>query len=142
MPNDKRKSVTELNAELELLAEHVKSDANDAPDKVQEKLNGIEEIVKSYDKKIDDLERELLQARHNNTIDKDNDSKGTDGEVCDKKLLVKPNLKERMRRGIPKLTIANFVKKLSRKVGRWKNTWNTMGTKDLLNAVFAIKDFI
>jgi len=73
----------------------VRDDAREVPDKVQEKLNGIEEIVKSYDKKIDDLERELLQARHNNNRDKDNDAKGTDGEVCDKSLVVKPNLKER-----------------------------------------------
>ena len=105
MSKVKRKSVNELNAELELLAERVKKleekDASDArddargvPDKVQEKLDGIEEIVKSYDKKIDDLERELLQARHNNNIDKDNKSKGTDGEARDKIVLVKPNLKE------------------------------------------------
>ena len=49
----------ELNAELELLAERVKKleekdasdvrdDAREVPDKVQEKLNGIEDIVKSY----------------------------------------------------------------------------------------------
>ena len=90
--------MNELNAELELLAERVKKleekdasdvrdDARGVPDKVQEKLDGIEEIVKSYDKKIDDLERELLQARHNNNIDKDNKSKGTDGEACDKKIV-------------------------------------------------------
>ena len=26
--------------------------------------------------------------------------------------------------------------------GKWKNTWNIMGMKDLLNAVFATRDFI
>jgi uncharacterized protein YlxW (UPF0749 family) len=96
MSKDKRKSVKELNAELGLLAERVKTleeKASEVPDKVQEKLNGIEDIVKSYDKKIGDLERELLQARHNSNIEKDNDLKGIDGEVCDKTLIVKPNLK-------------------------------------------------
>ena len=91
----------ELNAELELLAERVKKleekDASEVPDKVHEKLNGIEEIVKSYDKKIGDLERELLQARHNNNVEKDNDSKGIDGEVCDKTLIVGPSLKEQIK---------------------------------------------
>jgi hypothetical protein len=101
MSKDKRKSVKELNAELELLAERVKKleekDASEVPDKVHEKLNGIEEIVKSYDKKIGDLERELLQARHNNNVEKDNDSKGIDGEVCDKTLIVGPSLKEQIK---------------------------------------------
>ena len=32
--------------------ENVRDDAREVPDKVQEKLNGIEDIVKSYDKKI------------------------------------------------------------------------------------------
>ena len=101
----KRFTIKGLDAELELLAERVKKleekdasdvrdDAREVPDKVQEKLNGIEDIVKSYDKKIGDLERELLQARHNSNIEKDNDLKGIDGEVCDKTLIVKPNLKE------------------------------------------------
>ena len=100
----KRISLKGLDAELELLAERVKKleekdasdvrdDASDVPDKVQEKLKGIEDIMKSYDKKIGDLERELLQARHNSNIVKDNDLKGIDGEVCDKTLIVKPNLK-------------------------------------------------
>ncbi len=84
MSKDKRISLKGLDAELELLAERVKKleekdasdvrdDASEVPDKVQEKLNGMEDIVKSYDKKIGDLERELLQARHNSNIEKDND---------------------------------------------------------------------
>jgi len=106
MPKDIHKRITlkGIDAELELLEERVKKleekdasdvrdDAREVPDKVQEKLNGIEDIVKSYDKKIGDLERELLQARHNSNIEKDNDLKGIDGEVCDKTLIVKPNLK-------------------------------------------------
>ena len=97
MSKDKKKSVKELNAEFELLAERVKKleekDAGEDPDKVQEKLNGIEEILKSYDKKIGDLERELLQSRHDNNIEKDEDAKGIDGEVCDKTLKGKPILK-------------------------------------------------
>ena len=43
--------------------------------------------------KIGDLEMELLQARHNNNIEKDNDSKWIDGKVCDKTLKLMPNLK-------------------------------------------------
>ena len=58
MSKDKRKSVKEFNAELELLADCVKKleekDASEVPDKVQEKLNSIEEILRSYDKKIGD----------------------------------------------------------------------------------------
>ena len=72
----------------------MRDDAREVPDKFQEKVNGIEDIVKSYDKKIGDLERELLQTRHNSNIEKDNDLKGIDGKVCDKTLIVKPNLKE------------------------------------------------
>jgi hypothetical protein len=94
MLKDKKKTVKELNAELELLAERVKKlevkDASKDPDKVQEKLNGIEEILKSYDKKIGDLDRELLQARHNNNIEKGMDSKRIDGKVCDKTAKGKP----------------------------------------------------
>ena len=106
MPRDIHKRITlkGLDAELELLEERVKKleekdasdvrdDAREVPDKVQEKLNGIEDIVKSYDKKIGDLERELLQARHNSNIENDNDLDGIDCEVCDKTLIVKPNLK-------------------------------------------------
>ena len=106
MPRDIHKRITlkGLDAELELLEERVKKleekdasdvrdDAREVPVKVQEKLNGIEDIVKSYDKKIGDLERELLQARNNSNIEKDNDLKVIDGEVCDKTLIVKPNLK-------------------------------------------------
>ena len=69
----KRITLKGIDAELELLKERVKKleekdasdvrdDAREVPDKVQEKLNGIEEIVKSYDKKIDDLERELFRS--------------------------------------------------------------------------------
>ena len=94
MSKEKRKSVKALNAEFELLAERVKKleekDASEVPDKVQEKLNGVEEILKSYDKKIGDLERELLQARHDNNIEKDKDSNGIDGDVCEKTLKGKP----------------------------------------------------
>ena len=74
MSKDKKKTVKELNAEFELLAERVKKleekDSSEDPDKVQEKLNGIEDILKSYDKKIGDLDRELLQTRHDNNIEK------------------------------------------------------------------------
>ena len=105
MSKDKKKSVKELNAEFELLAERVKKleekDASEDPDKVQEKLNGIEEILKSYDKKIGDLDREML-ARHDNNIEKGKDSKRIDGEVCDKTLKVKPNLKEHTKPMHPK----------------------------------------
>ena len=76
MSKAKKKSVKELNAEFELLAERVKKleekDSGEDPDKVQEKLNGIEEILKSYDKKIGDLDREML-ARHDNNIEKGKD---------------------------------------------------------------------
>ena len=96
MSKNKKKSVKELNAELELLAERVKKleekDASEDPVKVQEKLNGIEEILKSYDKKIGDLDRELLQARHDNNIEKGKDSKMIDGEVCNKTVTEKRNL--------------------------------------------------
>jgi hypothetical protein len=146
MSKDKEKSVKELNAEFELLAERVKKleekDASEDPGKVQEKLNGIEEILKSYDKKIGDLDRELLQARHDNNIEKGKDSKRIDGEVCNKTLKDKLNLKKHINRCIPKLTNVRIVTKLSRKAGKWKNTWNIMGMKDLLNAVFVKRDFI
>eukprot|EP00090_Calanus_glacialis_P006238 TRINITY_DN14884_c0_g1_i2.p1 TRINITY_DN14884_c0_g1~~TRINITY_DN14884_c0_g1_i2.p1 ORF type:complete len:358 (-),score=62.40 TRINITY_DN14884_c0_g1_i2:39-1112(-) len=106
MSKDKKKSVKELNAELELLAERVKKleekDASEDPGKVQEKLNGIEEILKSYDKKIGDLDRELLQARHDNNIEKGKDSKRIDGDVCDKTSKVKPNLNEHTKPMHPK----------------------------------------
>ena len=106
MSKDKKKSVKELNAEFELLAERVKKleekDASEDPDKVQEKLNGIEEILKRYDKKIGDLDRELLQARHDNKIEKGKDSKRIDGEVCDKTLKVNTNLKEHTKPMHPK----------------------------------------
>ena len=73
MFKDKKKLVKELNAEFELLAERVKKleekDAGQDPDKVLEKLNGIEEILKSYDKKIGDLDREML-ARQRERIQK------------------------------------------------------------------------
>ena len=102
--------MNELNAEFELLAERVKKleekDASEAPDKV--KLNGIEEILKSYDKKIGDLERELLQSRHDNNIEKDKDAKGIDGEVCDKTLKGKPNLKEQTKPRHPKTYECEF----------------------------------
>ena len=78
MSKDKKKSVKELNAEFELLAERVKKleekDASEDPGNVQEKL--IEKILKSYDKKLGDLDRELLQ--HIN-IEKGKDSKRIDG---------------------------------------------------------------
>ena len=106
MSKDKKKSVKELNAEFELLAERVKKleekDASEDPDKVQEKLNGIEEILKRYDKKIGDLDRELLKARHDNKIEKGKDSKRIDGEVCDKTLKVNTNLKEHTKPMHPK----------------------------------------
>ena len=106
MLKDKKKTVKELNAEFELLAERVKKleekDASKDPDKVQEKLNGIEEILKSYDKKIGDLDRELLQARHNNNIEKGMDSKRIDGKVCDKTAKGKPNQKEHTKPMHPK----------------------------------------
>ena len=96
----------ELNAEFELLAERVKKleekDASGDPGKVQEKLNGIEEILKSYDKKIGDLDRELLQARQDNNIEKGKDSKRIDGNVCDKTSKVKPNLNEHKKPMHPK----------------------------------------
>ena len=55
--------MNELNAEFELLAERVKKleekdasdvwyDASEVPDKVQEKLNGIEDIVKVMTRKL------------------------------------------------------------------------------------------
>jgi hypothetical protein len=57
--SNKNKTVKELNAEFELLAERVKKlkekDASEDSGKVQEKLNGIEEILKSYVKKLGDL---------------------------------------------------------------------------------------
>jgi len=106
MSKDKKKSVKELNAEFELLAERVKKleekDASEDPGKVQEKLNGIEEILKSYDKKIGDLDRELFQARHDNNIEKGKDSKRIDGEVCNKTLKDKPNLMEHIKPMHPK----------------------------------------
>ena len=106
MSKDKKKTVKELNAEFELLAERVKKleekDASKDPDKVQEKLNGIEEILKSYDKKIGDLDRELLQARHNNNIEKGKDSKRIDGKVCNKTAKGKPNQKEHTKPMHPK----------------------------------------
>ena len=106
MSKDKKKSVKELNAEFELLAERVKKleekDASEDPGKVQEKLNGIEEILKSYDKKIGDLDRELLQARQDNNTEKGKDSKRIDGEVCNKTLKDKLNLKKRIKPMHPK----------------------------------------
>ena len=106
MSKDKKKSVKELNAEFKLLAEHVKKleekDASEDPDKVQEKPNCIEEILKSYDKKIGDLDKELLQARHDNNIEKGKNSKRIDGEVCDKTLKGKPNLKKHTKPMHPK----------------------------------------
>ena len=73
MAKVKKKSVKELNAEFELLEERVMKleviiasqvlTASVDPGKVQEKLNGIEEALKGYDKKIGELDRELLQAR-------------------------------------------------------------------------------
>ena len=106
MSNNKKKTVKELNAEFELLAERVKKleekDASEDPGKVQEKLNGIEEILKSYDKKIGDLDRELLQARQDNNIEKGKDSKRIDGEVCNKTLKDKPNLMEHIKPMHPK----------------------------------------
>jgi hypothetical protein len=96
MSKNKKISVKELNAEFELLAERLKKleekDASEDSGKVQEKLNGIEEILKSYDKKIGDLDRELLQARHDNNIEKGKDSKRIDGEVCNKTATEKRNL--------------------------------------------------
>ena len=74
---NKNKTVKELNVEFELLAERVKKleekDASEDSGKVQEKLNGIEEILKSYDKKIGDLNSELLQARQDNNREKGKD---------------------------------------------------------------------
>ena len=72
MAKIKKKSVKELNAEFELLEERVMKlevkIASEDQGKVHEKLNGIEEALKSYDKKIGDLDRELLQARQDNNI--------------------------------------------------------------------------
>ena len=76
--------------------------ASEDQGKVQEKLNGIEEALKSYDKKIGDLDRELLQARQDNNIEKGKDSKKINGDICDKIVKVKPNLKEHTRSMHPK----------------------------------------
>ena len=56
---DKKKSVKELNAEFELLVKRVKKleekDASEVPDKVQEKISGIEEILKVMTRKLETL---------------------------------------------------------------------------------------
>ena len=58
--------------------------------------------MKSYDKKIGNLDRELHQTRHDNNLEKVKNSKRIDGEVCDKTLKVKPNLKEHTKPMHPK----------------------------------------
>ena len=136
----------ELNAELELLAERVKTleekDASDVPDKVQEKLNGIEDIIKSYDKKISDLERELLQAWHNNNIEKDNDLKGIDGEVCNKTLIVKPNLKGQTETRHSKTYECEFCDETFRESWKMEEHLEHHGNERPFYAVFVNKDFI
>jgi hypothetical protein len=104
--SNKNKTVKELNAEFELLAERVKKleekDTSEESGKVQEKLNGIEKILKSYDKKIGDLNRELLQARKDNNIEKGEASKIIDCKVCNKTLKDKPDLKKHIKLMHPK----------------------------------------
>ena len=63
----KHKTVKELNVEFELLSERVKQlelkDATDNIDNQNVNLKGMEELLKTYDDKIKDLDELLNQAK-------------------------------------------------------------------------------
>ena len=106
MPS-KKKTVKELNLEVEMLTERVrKLEEKDATEKESDssvKLNGIEEMLKTYDKKIDALDKALNQAKHNTLIERNaEEKKKMSCRVCKREFEDKITLKEHIKQQHPR----------------------------------------
>ena len=102
----KNKTVKELNLEFELLEERVKQlEAKDTTEndlETEGKLKGIEEILKTYDDKIKDLDMVLKKSSDRENHDKIEEVKSLVCRVCGEKVRNKSQLKVHIREVHPK----------------------------------------